>query len=155
MIAHFAAKCYSEKEEMFMVRNVSILVRGTQRAEGGEESVSALRCDGTLERRGDGWRIVYEERTEDGVVNAELLLLPRRAALTRTGAARSRMLFGLGERRSASYALPFGRLPLETELVDYTVQLDERGGCAALDYRLFSQGAELSRNRLTLELTPR
>lgn len=138
-----------------MTKNVWVRVCGIQYDSDGGGNTSSITCAGTLERRENGWRITYEETDGGARVQTELFLMPARAALRRTGAVESRMLFGLNERRSAYYALPFGRLPLETELTALCAQLDDDGGTLELHYRLLAQGELLSRNRLTLDISPR
>lgn len=139
-----------------MTKKVLIRVCGVQRDPDGGESTSSLACLGTLERREGGWHIAYEEADGDARVQTELRVTAERAALTRTGAAESRMLFVRGERRSAFYALPFGRLPLETELTELSVRLNDDGGTVELHYHLYAKGGGLlGHNRLTLDISPR
>lgn len=138
-----------------MTKPVIVCVRGEQTLPDGGHTADTLRCEGTLERRANGWRIAYEEQTEDGAVHAELLLTARRASLTRTGTVRSRMLFAPAERHGAFYELPPARLTLEVETTSLEIRLTEDGGTVALRYRLLTQGETISDNALTLTLTPR
>lgn len=129
-----------------MNEKVFLRVRGTQRGSDAQEETSELRCEGVLRQTADGWLLAYEEpQTTEGRVKALLRLAGGRVTLTRRGAVRSELTFAEGERHTAYYALPLGRLTMEviTERVRDALP-DE----LELFYRLAVDGETVSEHRL-------
>ncbi len=132
-----------------MNERVSLLVRGTQRGPDAQEETSELRCEGVLRQTADGWLLAYEEQMADGRVKALLRLADGRVTLTRRGAVRSELSFAEGERRTAFYALPVGRLTME--VITRSVR-DALPAELELDYCLAVNGETVSEHRLVFSL---
>ena len=128
-----------------MKEQVSLRVCGVQRSAGSEETTE-LRCEGVLKRTADGWLLAYEEPESAGErVSALLRCDSSRVTLTRRGTVRSEMVFAVGERSSAVYALPAGSFTLELETDCIRSSLP---AALELDYRLVHGGETLSEHRL-------
>lgn len=135
-----------------MNESVFLRVRGTQRCAGTEEETTELRCEGVLRQTADGWLLAYDEPQEEGErVKTLLRLAGERVTITRRGAVRSEMIFAAGERHTAFYELPLGRLTMEVITERVESRLPER---LELAYRLAMGGETVSEHRLSIRVSP-
>ena len=117
-----------------MKRKASITVRST---------AAAYTAEGTFERTGEGFLLVYDEPAEldMGGVTTSLRVSEGRAVLTRTGAVRSEFRFAEGAPHSSVYETPHGSFPAEVVTHALRSKLDARGALIDLRYTLTIGGA--------------
>lgn len=135
-------------------RTVAVRLCGEQRC-GADTEKNELTARGILRQVPAGWRLSYEESSaESGKIQADLLAAEGRVTLVRRGAVRSKMVFAPGELHSAFYALGVGTLTMDIQTERMSVQLGTKGGWVELDYRILTEGAEVSQNRLHICVKP-
>ena len=132
-------------------KSVVVFVRGEQRLDAETEE-NTMRCTGILARRAEGWRLHYEETGADTAgVETDVLVEDGRVALIRRGTVRSRMVFEKGMTHEAFYALGGGSLTMDVQTDSVRIALGEDGGEIECCYRIGTNGAEISENRLLIQ----
>ena len=121
-----------------MKKRVMLSIRGCQRYADQEPDVIELTTEGTMESRGEGWEILYQETELTGMagVTTSFLVEPERIVLTRTGALESQMIFALGQTHDSLYQMQFGALMLSVCATQLSWELTEAGGQVDLSYTI-------------------
>ena len=121
-----------------MKQKVLLSIRGVQSYADQEPDVIELVTEGTLEKLGDGWEILYEETKLTGMegVTTSFLIEPDKIVLTRTGSLKSQMIFTLDKPHDSLYQMDFGALMITVCATKIHTDLSERGGTVDLDYRI-------------------
>lgn len=121
-----------------MKQKVLLSIRGVQSYEDQEPDVIELVTEGTLEKMGNGWEILYEETKLTGMegVTTSFLIEPDKIVLTRTGSLKSQMIFTLDKPHDSLYQMDFGALMITVCATKIHTDLSEQGGTVDLDYRI-------------------
>ncbi|MBR5570706.1 MAG: DUF1934 domain-containing protein [Oscillospiraceae bacterium] len=121
-----------------MKQKVLLSIRGVQSYADQEPDVIELVTEGTLEKLGNGWEILYEETKLTGMegVTTSFLIEPDKIVLTRTGSLKSQMIFTLDKPHDSLYQMDFGALMITVCATKIHTDLSERGGTVDLDYRI-------------------
>ena len=121
-----------------MKQKVLLSIRGVQSYADQEPDVIELVTEGTLEKLGDGWEILYEETKLTGMegVTTSFLIEPDKIVLTRTGSLKSQMIFTLDKPHDSLYQMDFGALMITVCATKIHTDLSEQGGTVDLDYRI-------------------
>ena len=121
-----------------MKQRVLLSIRGVQSYADQEPDVIELVTEGTLEKMGNGWEILYEETKLTGMegVTTSFLIEPDKIVLTRTGSLKSQMIFTLDKPHDSLYQMDFGALMITVCATKIHTDLSEQGGTVDLDYRI-------------------
>ena len=115
---------------------VMLSICGKQNYIDQEPEVIELVTEGTLEQKGDGWEICYEESDLTGLEGAytSFLVEPEKIILTRTGNLSSQMIFRVGVRHESLYNMGFGVLLISVNATKIGYDLAPAGGWVDLSY---------------------
>lgn len=121
--------------------NVLIHIVGTQTVDG-EQDITELTTNGTLEPEEDGWKLCYSETEATGLQGNEttLHLTPNKLNLMRTGPNPSMLILEKGRRHHCNYNTPYGAIDLGTYTSELAYRLTERGGEILFTYTLGFNG---------------
>ena len=119
-----------------MKSKVMLSIRGTQHYEDQEPEVIELITEGTLEKRGNAWELIYQESDLTGLagVTTSFLLEGDKIVLTRTGKLNSQMVFQEGVLHNSLYEMEFGALMLTVCASRIHYDLSMAGGTVDLVY---------------------
>ena len=116
---------------------VILSLRGRQTYMDQEPETIELVTEGTLERKGESWRIRYEESDltgMNGVVTTFTTDPCGRITLTREGPLNSQMVFQEGVFHESLYEMEFGALMITVCATKVRWELSESGGTLDLSY---------------------
>ena len=152
-----------------MADKAMLTLRGRQRDESGEETVTKLRTQADYSIKNGSHYILYEEKLPDSenIVKNLIKLKGSVLEMTKRGPISSRMVFEAGKNHRTDYVTPYGILPLEVstqELEVSTRELEcelrepkdgprERGLEIRLSYQLTSEGQFLSHCTIAISLS--
>lgn len=128
-----------------MEKEYWIQVENRQRA-GGESSVLKTAAPCAYTQKEGAAYLLYEDESGKNTI----ILRRGKATLLRGG---SRLELEEGARHACRYETGYGTLPLETEARQVAAQLTGAGGSVTLTYALWSRGALLSDNTVTITVT--
>ena len=119
-----------------MKRKVMLTIQGRQTYQEQEPEVIELVTEGTMEFRGGGWDICYEESDLTGLsgVSTTFRVEPEQVILSRTGALRAQMVFRLGVTHESLYQMEFGTLMISVRASRIFFDITPEGGCIDLVY---------------------
>lgn len=140
--------------EAAMTRDVHITVTGVSLDESGQETATELTTRGQYFEKDDSRFLLYEEQDPDSgaVVRSTLKIKNHTVELSKSGAVRSRMIFETGKTHRTSYDTPYGSLLLDICTDDLKSAWSDNTGSVQLAYRLLTEDALLSRNRLFIKI---
>ena len=122
-----------------MKKKVMLSLRGIQHYPEQEPEVIELVTEGTLEYRGSGWDIVYEESELTGLkgVTTTFRVEGDMVTLTRTGALSSQMVFQEGVFHESLYQTEFGFAMMITVCAGKVrYRITDQGGTIDLVYAI-------------------
>lgn len=127
-----------------MKKTVMLSIAGKQHYPGQEPEVIELVTEGTMEYRGDGWDISYEETALTGLegVKTTFRVEKGKVTLTRTGSLTSQMVFEEGVAYDSLYQMPFGALMLTVKATRVFFDIVEDGGVIDLSYNITIENSE-------------
>lgn len=127
-----------------MKQAVVLFIQGRQRYENQEPEVIELTTEGTMEFRGGGWDIAYEESALTGLegVTTTFRVEPGKVILTREGALNSRMVFEQDVDHDSLYQMPFGALLLTVRATSVFFDIVPDGGTIDLSYNINIENTE-------------
>ena len=139
-----------------MKQRVLLSIRGVQSYEDQEPDVIELVTEGTLEKMGNGWEILYEETKLTGMegVTTSFLIEPDKIVLTRTGSLKSQMIFTLDKPHDSLYQMDFGALMITVCATKIHTDLSEQGGTVDLDYRIEIEQSSAGMIEYHLDMRP-
>lgn len=117
---------------------VMLSICGRQRYMGQDPDVIELVTEGILDKKSDGWEIVYNETALTGMegVQTSFYVKDDEIVLTRTGRLNSQMIFRLGKPHDSLYQMEFGALMLSVCATSISAKLTEAGGTVDLVYTI-------------------
>ena len=121
-----------------MKKAVLLSIRGQQNYPEQEPEVIELVTEGSLEKRGDTWELVYEESALTGLqgVTTTFLVEPEKITLNRVGPLTSQMIFQQGVSHESLYQMEFGALMISVCAAKMEYDLTEAGGTIDLSYSI-------------------
>ena len=121
-----------------MKQQVVLRIRGRQAYDGQEPDVIELVTEGTMEFRGGGWDISYEETELTGMagVTTTFRVEPGKVILRRSGKLRSEMIFQEGVRHESLYQMDFGALLMTITAKQVFFDIVPDGGIIDLVYSI-------------------
>lgn len=121
-----------------MKKPVVLSIRGQQNYLGQEPDVIELVTEGTLEKTGDGWKLLYEESDLTGLdgVSTTFELQGKTVTLTRRGKLNSQMVFCEGVSHDSLYQMEFGALMLTVCATKVAADISDDGGVIDLKYNI-------------------
>ena len=127
-----------------MMQAVVLSIRGSQRYADQEPEVIELVTEGTMEFRGGGWDISYEETALTGLegVTTTFRVEPGKVTLTRRGALNSQMIFEEGVEHDSLYQMAFGTLMLTVKATFVYFDIVPDGGVIDLSYNINIENTE-------------
>ena len=139
-----------------MKQKVLLSIRGVQSYADQEPDVIELVTEGTLEKMGNGWEILYEETKLTGMegVTTSFLIEPDKIVLTRTGSLKSQMIFTLDKPHDSLYQMDFGALMITVCATKIHTDLSEQGGTVDLDYRIEIEQSSAGMIEYHLDMRP-
>ena len=139
-----------------MKQRVLLSIRGVQSYADQEPDVIELVTEGTLEKMGNGWEILYEETKLTGMegVTTSFLIEPDKIVLTRTGSLKSQMIFTLDKPHDSLYQMDFGALMITVCATKIHTDLSEQGGTVDLDYRIEIEQSSAGMIEYHLDMRP-
>lgn len=126
------------------IRKVSILQESMERSNPMmAPSVSRILLNGTMERRGTGVILCYEENLSDDpdhpdMSRVHMHISAGRVMMMRTGSIQSTMVFERNHHYETRYMTPYGEMHLVIHTVVVETSLQEDDGSVHLEYQLFS-----------------
>lgn len=106
-------------------------------------------CEGKFFQRARGWNLVYQEDLgEDQRVSTTVKMQNGLVTIVRTGAARMRQEYKIGEITKGKYETPYGLMWMETKTDEIRWE-EER---FFLSYRLKLNGEDLGRYEVAMKL---
>ena len=139
-----------------MSRDVTIVLRSSQRYPRQEPEEMELTVHGKLYFRGGSVFISYEESAMTGMENTRTTLKvePGRVEIIRTGKNHSRLCFQEGLRHESPYRTPYGLLQLATVTHHLVTHIGQEGGTLSIRYQVELEGQLASENHLQIEVRP-
>lgn len=139
-----------------MSRDVTIVLRSSQRYPRQEPEEMELTVHGKLYFRGGSVFISYEESAMTGMENTRTTLKvePGRVEIIRTGKNHSRLCFQEGLRHESPYRTPYGLLQLATVTHHLVTHMGQEGGTLSIRYQVELEGQLASENHLQIEVRP-
>ena len=139
-----------------MSRDVTIVLRSSQRYPQREPEEMELTVHGKLYFRGGSVFISYEESAMTGMENTRTTLKvePGRVEIIRTGKNHSRLCFQEGLRHESPYRTPYGLLQLATVTHHLVTHMGQEGGTLSIRYQVELEGQLASENHLQIEVRP-
>lgn len=139
-----------------MSRDVTIVLRSSQRYPQQESEEMELTVHGKLYFRGGSVFISYEESAMTGMENTRTTLKvePERVEIIRTGKNHSRLCFQEGLRHESPYRTPYGLLQLATVTHSLMARMGQEGGTLEIRYQVELEGQLASENHLQIEVRP-
>ncbi len=139
-----------------MSRDVTIVLRSSQRYPRQEPEEMELTVHGKLYFRGGSVFISYEESAMTGMENTRTTLKvePGRVEIIRTGKDHSRLCFQEGLRHESPYRTPYGLLQLATVTHRLMACMGQEGGALSIRYQVELEGQLASENHLQIEVRP-
>ena len=139
-----------------MSRDVTIVLRSSQRYPRQEPEEMELTVHGKLYFRGGSVFISYEESAMTGMENTRTTLKvePERVEIIRTGKNHSRLCFQEGLRHESPYRTPYGLLQLATVTHRLVTRMGQEGGTLSIRYQVELEGQLASENHLQIEVRP-
>lgn len=139
-----------------MSRDVTIVLRSSQRYPRQEPEEMELTVHGKLYFRGGSVFISYEESAMTGMENTRTTLKvePGRVEIIRTGKNHSRLCFQEGLRHESPYRTPYGLLQLATVTHHLVTHMGQEGGTLEIRYQVELEGQLASENHLQIEVRP-
>ena len=139
-----------------MSRDVTIVLRSSQRYPQQEPEEMELTVHGKLYFRGGSVFISYEESAMTGMENTRTTLKvePGRVEIIRTGKNHSRLCFQEGLRHESPYRTPYGLLQLATVTHHLVTHMGQEGGTLEIHYQVELEGQLASENHLQIEVRP-
>lgn len=139
-----------------MSRDMTIVLRSSQRYPQQEPEEMELTVHGKLYFRGGSVFISYEESAMTGMENTRTTLKvePERVEIIRTGKNHSRLCFQEGLRHESPYRTPYGLLQLATVTHSLMARMGQEGGTLEIRYQVEMEGQLASENHLQIEVRP-
>ena len=139
-----------------MSRDMTIVLRSSQRYPQQEPEEMELTVHGKLYFRGGSVFISYEESAMTGMENTRTTLKvePGRVEIIRTGKNHSRLCFQEGLRHESPYRTPYGLLQLATVTHHLVTHMGQEGGTLSIRYQVELEGQLASENHLQIEVRP-
>lgn len=127
-----------------MKQTVVLSICGRQSYPGQEAEEIELVTEGTMEFRGGGWDVSYEESALTGLegVRTTFRVEPGRVTLTRKGNLNSQMVFEEGVAHDSLYQMPFGALMLTVKATRVFFDIVPDGGVIDLSYNINIENTE-------------
>ncbi len=140
-----------------MKKAVMLSIRGQQNYIDQEPEVIELVTEGTLEQRGNGWELCYEESDLTGLQGAftSFLIEPEKITLTRTGSLKSQMVFQIGVSHDSLYNMGFGVLMITVNATNLRYDLTLDGGTVDLSYAIQIEQSAAGNIDYHLEVMPK
>ena len=121
-----------------MKTQVLLSICGRQSYMGQDPDIIELVTEGTLEKKADGWEIVYNETSLTGMegVQTSFYIKDDEIVLTRTGKLNSQMVFRTGVRHESLYQMEFGALLLSVCAISISWDIRDDSGAVDLVYSI-------------------
>lgn len=121
-----------------MKTQVLLSICGRQSYMGQDPDIIELVTEGTLEKKPDGWEIVYNETSLTGMegVQTSFYIKDDEIVLTRTGKLNSQMVFRTGVRHESLYQMEFGALLLSVCAISISWDISDDSGVVDLVYSI-------------------
>lgn len=121
-----------------MKQKVILSIQGKQTYQGQEPDAIELVTEGTLEFRGDGWDISYEESDLTGLggVTTTFRIENGKIVLSRNGKLSSQMVFQVGVVHESLYQMEFGTLMMSICASHVSHDITENGGTVDMKYSI-------------------
>lgn len=137
-----------------MNKEVIVTVVGVQRDEAGEETRIVQQLPGEFHEKENAIFLFYQEKDrETGAITQNSLKFKDGVlTYTRKGSVNARMVFTPDENYITAYQSPFGLLHLEIHTRELAHVIGPHNGTIRVSYELYSDGAFVSSNELTLNI---
>ena len=136
-----------------MAVSVRIEIRGLQRTDAKEEwAENKTVAVGICRKHGDGYAVIYEERTEAGTVRTKLQLEKDRLCICRSGVIGQELLLVFGETHDAPYQTPFGTIALRVQTNDVRTEFSAASLFAHAAYVLLAGEDAVSENEVEIRI---
>ena len=139
-----------------MEQNVMISMCGEQDYAGQEKDTIEFATEGVLRATGYGYLLEYDESELTGMAGSRtaVQLHASSAALLRSGAFRSRMIFEPGKQHRCLYQTPYGSVKMDITTHSLRATITERGGELDILYDVALDLQPAGQNRFHLTVRP-
>lgn len=135
-----------------MNKNICISVLGIQNTGNGLESI-LTKAIGTYDFENGFHVINYCELDEHGTATDNILFLSEtEMQLNKSGFLSGKFHFWLGEKTSAEYITPFGKIDFQVETESYKLSVKTKTIKAQLLYKLYKDGQLFLENMLSIHI---
>ena len=135
-----------------MNKNICISVFGIQNTGNGLESI-LTKSTGTYDFENGFHVISYRELDEHGTATDNILFLSEtEMQLNKSGSLSGIFHFGLGEKTSAEYLTPFGKIDFQVETESYSLTVKTKKIKVQIIYKLYTDGQLFLKNMLSIHI---
>lgn len=131
------------------MKNVKVILKTVNIADGQREE-NTFCYNGRLDIKNGAHYLMYEEQTEDGIVNTVVKTNENSAVITRKGTTGSVLKIEEGETHRTEYQTPYGTFLLLVRGI--RVENKMESGSLSLEYTLSTKGGEIGRNIIELNV---
>lgn len=131
------------------MKNVKVILKTVNIADGQREE-NTFCYNGRLDIKNGAHYLMYEEQTEDGIVNTVVKANENSAVITRKGTTGSVLKIEEGETHRTEYQTPYGIFLLLVRGI--RVENKMESGSLSLEYTLSTKGGEIGRNIIELNV---
>ncbi len=138
------------------MKQVTLLIRSRQETMDQEPALVELRTEGTLERTGDGYTLVYQESELTGLEGTQTTfqIQPDSVTLVREGQVNSHFLFQDGQRYQTLYHTPYGALEMSVSTQRLRVRMEGDAGELEVVYTIEMNHIMTGKHRLNIQIQP-
>lgn len=136
------------------MKPVLVSVKSIQRDQAGEDTIVELVSSGKYYEKNDVKYIVYNESEVTGMdgVRTTIKLYPKSVVLLRSGAARMRHQYVLGDMQEAIYETPMGDIHFAVKTHELEIAITDGEGDVRLGYDISIGGEWQFYNQLFINL---
>ena len=117
-------------------------IRSAVKNDGGDEESISYTVVGEYLKTNEGFSISYNEITESGKANCQMLVSADTVTVERRGAIASRIVFQEGREHSSIYSMGGFSFDMTVKTKKTKIELTENGGRLALQYEMTVGGAD-------------
>lgn len=138
-----------------MENNVLIAVKTTQTFDGETDTIELV-TEGNITKLDSGYDLEYEETEISGMsgTTTKIKISKDTVDLIRSGSTNSHLKFKKGYNHLSLYGVEEGAFEILVKTKSINVDINDLGGKVKLDYKIESQGVNISHNVLLLTVKP-
>lgn len=121
-----------------MYRDIKVRITGISTNPDGEKNTTFTEAAGKYAARENGAEIRFAETEDGNKILTTVEINPGSIRIRKSGAVASDMYFAPNNTASLNYMTPYGELSFINKCMNLSVDFTEEGGCAEVNYDLFT-----------------